>query len=618
MTQARYAREGELESTTGSSPVRVLHVDTQASITERTTSALEATLGEVDVVTADDAADACEQIAQSNVECVVTSDRLPDADATTLLRSVREEHPTLPVVVFTERTAPEIAREVISTTMTGYVQRSGTETQYAELAEQVRDLLVRARERRRLERVEDRYRKLVEESPTPIAIVDANARFASVNGAGLELLDADDESDLRGRSVEDVIVDDDRSECQSRLNRVLRKRETTPPREVDVESLAGERKHTVWAGVPVNYEGEMAAQVMLNDVTAHTRLERKLRRQRDRFSALFRELPEPVVEASFADGSATIERVNPAFEDTFDVDSASDDPHDLVVAGSNGGATDLVDPDTETDSVNLVERARNGEHVEIEVTRETADGERDFLLRVVPFSVDDEQRCYVIYVDISELIERERQLQRQNDRLEEFASVLSHDLRNPLMVAQGTVEMLDVDETYADRIERAHDRMERLIEDVLTLAREGEVTETQAVSLSTIAERARQTTETNGHAIEIDTDHTVDADPSALREIFENLFRNAVEHGADDTDDGVTVRVEDLPDGFAVADDGVGIAPDEREKVFESGYSTVQDNTGFGLRIVRQLVTAHGWDLELTESDAGGARFEITGAELYD
>ena len=80
--------------------------------------------------------------------------------------------------------------------------------------------------------------------------------------------------------------------------------------------------------------------------------------------------------------------------------------------------------------------------------------------------------------------------------------------------------------------------------------------------------------------------------------------------------DGVTVRVGPLSGGgFYVEDDGPGIPEDERDQVFESGYTTERDGTGFGLNIVREIVEAHGGAISLTESDEGGARFEITGIE---
>jgi signal transduction histidine kinase len=78
---------------------------------------------------------------------------------------------------------------------------------------------------------------------------------------------------------------------------------------------------------------------------------------------------------------------------------------------------------------------------------------------------------------------------------------------------------------------------------------------------------------------------------------------------------GVTVEIGPLEDGFYIADDGRGIPESEREAVFEYGYSTADDGTGFGLSIVREIAESHGWTVSVTGSEAGGARFEITGVE---
>jgi signal transduction histidine kinase len=80
----------------------------------------------------------------------------------------------------------------------------------------------------------------------------------------------------------------------------------------------------------------------------------------------------------------------------------------------------------------------------------------------------------------------------------------------------------------------------------------------------------------------------------------------------------VTVTVGELADcdGFYVADDGPGIPADERETVFESGYSTAADGTGFGLSIVEEIASAHGWAVRVTDSAEGGARFEVAGVDV--
>jgi signal transduction histidine kinase len=93
--------------------------------------------------------------------------------------------------------------------------------------------------------------------------------------------------------------------------------------------------------------------------------------------------------------------------------------------------------------------------------------------------------------------------------------------------------------------------------------------------------------------------------------LFENLFRNAVNHGGGE----VTVTIGEIADGFYVADDGAGIPDDERDDIFEAGYSTADGGTGFGLAIVKEVVEAHGWEIRVTDSEMGGARFEIIGIE---
>jgi len=212
---------------------------------------------------------------------------------------------------------------------------------------------------------------------------------------------------------------------------------------------------------------------------------------------------------------------------------------------------------------------------------------------------------------------RERALERQNERLEQFTNIVSHDLRNPLNVAAGRLDMIrqEVDNEHLDAVDRAHERMDALITDLLTLAREGETpTEAGPVDVAALATDCWRNVDTENAKFRTPIEQTVRADESHLRQLFENLIRNSVEHAGDD----VTVEVGGLSDGFYVADDGPGIPPEEREAVFEAGYSTRDRGTGFGMSIVNQAVEAHDWDVTLTESEWGGARFEITGVETVD
>jgi PAS domain S-box-containing protein len=219
--------------------------------------------------------------------------------------------------------------------------------------------------------------------------------------------------------------------------------------------------------------------------------------------------------------------------------------------------------------------------------------------------------------DITERKERERELERQNERLDEFASVVSHDLRSPINVAKGSVDLTRQtgDEDHLDRAEDALDRMETLVEDILDLARQGQlVDETEPVALTDVGTEAWESVEAPDATFVADVDCTVAADRGRLRELFENLFRNAVEHGGAD----VTVTLTDCEGGFAVTDDGPGIPDGARDDVFERGYTSADDGTGFGLAIVENIAGAHDWTIDAVPPEGTGARFEVTGVTRVD
>lgn len=218
--------------------------------------------------------------------------------------------------------------------------------------------------------------------------------------------------------------------------------------------------------------------------------------------------------------------------------------------------------------------------------------------------------------DISVRKAREEEIARQNERLENFASIVSHDLRNPLNVAEGYIGMLqeDINRDELQLVDNALDRMGVLITELLELAQsDREISEMTAVSLKTIAEDAWGNVRTAEAKLDTpEPDRRVMADDSRLQQLFENLFRNAVEHAGTD----VHVTVDTTTDGFYVADNGPGISPGKRDRVFETGYTTEEQGTGFGLGIVQQIVAGHNWEIQITESADGGAQFEIIGIDF--
>ncbi|SNR32800.1 PAS domain S-box protein [Halorubrum vacuolatum] len=233
-------------------------------------------------------------------------------------------------------------------------------------------------------------------------------------------------------------------------------------------------------------------------------------------------------------------------------------------------------------------------------------------------------QCITIFSNITERKRYERRLERQNDRLENFTGVVSHDLRNPLNVARGRLELgrETSDNEHFEAVSRSLERMDDLIDDLLLLSRQGEVIgEPEWVSLSSVASASWDGVKTDGATLEIDADLELRADKGRLRQAIENLIRNSVEHGMngrprdDRNDERIHIRIGTLPDGFFIEDDGVGIPEAERDRVFEHGMTASTDGTGFGLSIVGRIVDAHGWTIDLLDGDDGGVRFEVTGVE---
>ena len=215
-----------------------------------------------------------------------------------------------------------------------------------------------------------------------------------------------------------------------------------------------------------------------------------------------------------------------------------------------------------------------------------------------------------VTVDISDRKHYQQSLERHTERLEQFLAEVAHDIRSPLQVASSNAEFLEgVDPERREAIQRSHERIEALADELGRFARHGETDPTpESVDLADVVEQTWASHSTGDATLSVSDLPTVEADPTELGRLIDNLVDNAIDHAGPDA--GVTVGP--LADGgFFVADDGPGIPADEHESVFEAGYTTALEGTGLGLAIVSTVAERHGWTLSITESDAGGARFEV-------
>ena len=339
----------------------------------------------------------------------------------------------------------------------------------------------------------------------------------------------------------------------------------------------------------------------LGTLLTSARTRERLERERNAFEAVIENSPAPII---VVDADGTVSRVNRRFETLFDTTRevvvgrhVTDDVWNLYDATG-----EPLDATNGPSSIALREgRPVNDMGIELSV----GDGERRALVaNATPIfgDGDEPERVVTAYVDVTDQQTREAELEAKNAQLEAFASIVAHDLRNPLAVASGFMELAREtgDLGHFDRVLRAHDRMSTLIADLLLLARQGRaIGERSDVDVGVVARSAWDGIDADDATLVVDPDvGTVSADTGRLTQLFENLFRNSVEHGGD----GVTVRIGPLDDGegFYVADDGPGI-PEERRSVLLRN----DEYGGLGLQIVAAIAEGHGWTVRFDDSDSG-------------
>ena len=181
--------------------------------------------------------------------------------------------------------------------------------------------------------------------------------------------------------------------------------EHVEPYEQAIETVDGERRWLEVNPTSAVIDGEERFLAISRDITERRRQQQRLEAERDRRSVLFENTPDPIMAVEFVDGEPYITEVNSAFETEFGVNSetAADRP-----------IADVVVPESERDGYEAIrQQVIAGTSVETEVRRKSADGIRDFLLRVLPFEVDDRQHAYVWYTDITERKRREQTIEEE-------------------------------------------------------------------------------------------------------------------------------------------------------------------------------------------------------------
>ncbi|TKX75395.1 PAS domain S-box protein [Halorubrum sp. GN11_10-6_MGM] len=583
--------------------IDVLHVDDDPSVLDLAEAYFERELDAVAVTSVTDPETALDRLDERQFDCIVSDYDMPPMDGLEFFEALRERHQKVPFVLYTGKGSEEIASQALNAGVTGYFQKGGPE-QLRRLANRVDQAV----DEYRTKEIAERYSTVIEALGYPVYVVDGTGVFRFVNEPFAELTGYDRE-EIIGSKPELIKDDAAVKEAEDRLGTILS--DDGPDVQhfgVDIVPKEGEpvpcRDHM--AALPYDGECFEGSVGILRDVSDE-------RERREELETKTRALDEAPVGITITDPE---QEDNPMVyvNDRF-VEMTGYDREESI--GVN--CRFLQGPDTEEASVQQLHDAIDAEEpTSVELLNYRKDG-TEFWNRVSIAPISDADGTVTHWVgfqeDITAFKDREAALERQNDRLDSFASIVSHDLRNPLNVAQGRVQLAREASGDAENLDAALaalDRMESIVERTLALAREGEtVGDPKHVDLADVVVDSWSTVDTGEATLSVETDREVLADPDRLRNLFENLMRNAVDHVGED----VSIRVGDLPDGFFVEDDGPGIDPEIAGSIFDPGESGAAGNTGFGLAIVKEIATAHGWTVEATTAENGGARFEVRGVD---
>jgi len=198
--------------------------------------------------------------------------------------------------------------------------------------------------------------------------------------------------------------------------------------------------------------------------------------------------------------------------------------------------------------------------------------------------------------------------------LGEMAGEAAHELRNALAVIAASASLLrsadgQARETHIAKIERNARIAQGVVDALMAIAR-GDSVRAEPVALATaIAEARKDATEGLSHEDDVPADLSVRGNEVLLSRMFRVLYENALQAGAK----SVSTRARREGDAITidVSDDGPGVSPEIRAKLFEPLVTSKKTGTGLGLALVRRVARAHGGDAELVAS-ATGACFRIT------
>lgn len=371
-------------------------------------------------------------------------------------------------------------------------------------------------------------------------------------------------------------------------------------RTAEMKDKHGDQKIMDFSLIPILNDEENVSSVLLelDDQT-------KVRRNQRQLEAVFNSSYELM---ALVDSDGEVLQVNKAVEEFFDIEKED-------VEGLNYTDLDRYLKNDTIDSAYLkfiknkyFQKMLEQNFHRKTITVEKPDGQNAILdVSLKPVKNEEGEVTSILAEgrEITEMKSNERQLRDQKQRMEKFSSIVSHDLRNPLNVASGYIELAKEtgDSEDFEKAKEAVRRMDEIIEELLALSGKPEDFKKEELKLSEIFRTAYSFVDVEPE-YSIEGDLEFSASSSGVTRMFENMIRNTVEHNED-----ASIVVGTIEKGFYYEDDGQ--LDENPEKITEYGYTGGSAGSGVGLSVVQRVSEIHDWDLNVVRNSENGLRLEF-------
>jgi len=561
--------------------IKVLHIDDDESFLEFFRNTYE---DQFEIVSINGGNDVPEIVSRETPDALVLDYDLPGRNGLELLATIRENHPSLPVIFYTGQGNEEIARQAFREGATDYfVKRTADFAQKEKLVNSIQKAMEKRAVEEELAEKQAMLEGIIDYNPYSIMIADRNGHPIQTNKAHEKLWSVSPGANGKIYFDEDLPIPD------------------------EVKEAIQEE----WKTKGADYSLFTDENALKDDETAHV-TELWKSGESIRFPPIWYSHPLPLIRESMKPKCVG--------------------GNGFSIRNSKGEIINYIHMHEDiTARVEAEEALRKAHedltrtHGELRAAYESVEkkvAERTAELEEANTKLADAIRK--LQAEIEERSRLQSELEQQNGELESFSHTVSHDLRNNLLVMQKRMERDEMTpddrEVTQKRLLQNTAHLQQFVERLLLLAQAGKViSRKQMVSLEETAKKAFSMTAASHSNAELVIDSPFPAvfcDPGAFEQILSNLFSNALAHAQPESNPVIKVgcAVNDGTSVITVSDNGKGIEPGIVPKIFGSTFTTNRrEHFGLGLAIVKKLVEAHGGEVHAESEGPGkGAAFIMT------